>query len=139
MANRKFIRFQYIRVQKAHVHVFSPVISYRVTIFLVRPPKNASRGSRGATRPCRMSQLVMRFNVLSLPPRVVCHDSYACPRYSVFFVKGVERNFLSYSCPVCTLQSKLCRRRSSDVHVISSDVRHQSFAFTYINHFYEIT
>lgn len=44
-------------------YFFSPVHS---TLFIIL----RARGPRGATRLCRMSQLVMRFSVLSLPPCV---------------------------------------------------------------------
>lgn len=93
---------------------------------------------RCETRPCRMSQLVMRFSVLSLPPRVT---TLMHARVVLYFSWKESRNFLSYSCLVriYILQSKLYCRRYSNIYLISLDVRHQSFVFMYIYHLYEIT
>lgn len=93
--------------------IFSPVHS---TLFIIF----RARGPRGATRPCRMSQLVMRFSVLSLPPRVTTL-MHACVVLYFSRELGSSRNFLSYSCPVRILQSKLCCRQNSNGYAIFVD------------------
>lgn len=95
---------------------------YKLYYFFPCPLHAFYHPSRARTkrRDSSLSQLVMRFSVLSLPPRVT---TFMHARVVLYFSResGMSETFYH---TVRILQSKLCCRRSRNVHVISSDVRH---------------